>query len=172
MSTIEEARRLANLSEPDFNKQFISFIQGLSGDNKELEAERVMINDFLAIYTTGKIPVDPQLPENWDNWDIEDRPNYHGLLWGLPYIVTQANEHWPNGIRFDVRCLDGGAWDRSTNRGQFATLEEAIQRANELKPAGGRGEAGNAHQNDSLPTIGGGGDTGETDPDPYEQDQC
>ncbi len=33
---------------------------------------------------------------------------------------------WPNGDRFDVRCLDGGAWDRSTNWGQFATIEEAL----------------------------------------------
>ena len=23
-------------------------------------------------------------------------------------------EFWPTGTRYDVRCLDGGAWDRST----------------------------------------------------------
>ncbi len=33
---------------------------------------------------------------------------------------------WPSGVRYDVRCLDGGAWDRSTNWGVFATLEEAL----------------------------------------------
>ncbi len=34
--------------------------------------------------------------------------------------------HWPSGLRFDVRCLDGGAWDRSTNWGSYATLDEAL----------------------------------------------
>jgi hypothetical protein len=33
---------------------------------------------------------------------------------------------WPSGVRYDVRCLDGGAWDRSTNWGMFATLDEAL----------------------------------------------
>ena len=35
-------------------------------------------------------------------------------------------EAWPTGIRYEVRCLDGGAWDRSTCWGMFATLEQAI----------------------------------------------
>jgi len=33
---------------------------------------------------------------------------------------------WPTGTRFEVRCLDGGAWDRSSSKGMFATLELAI----------------------------------------------
>jgi len=33
--------------------------------------------------------------------------------------------NWPTGTRYDVRCLDGGAWDRSTWWGSFATLEQA-----------------------------------------------
>jgi hypothetical protein len=36
---------------------------------------------------------------------------------------------WPSGIRYETRCLDGGAWDRSTSLGMYATLEEAVQRA-------------------------------------------
>lgn len=36
---------------------------------------------------------------------------------------------WPSGVRYTVRCLDGGAWDRSTNWGSFATLEQALARA-------------------------------------------
>lgn len=31
-----------------------------------------------------------------------------------------------DGIRYDVRCLDGGAWDRTTNKGSYKTLEEAM----------------------------------------------
>lgn len=33
---------------------------------------------------------------------------------------------WPAGERFEVRCLDGGAWDRSTSWGMFPTLEAAV----------------------------------------------
>jgi hypothetical protein len=36
-------------------------------------------------------------------------------------------EAFPTGFRFDVRCLDGGAWDRSTNRGSYASFEEALE---------------------------------------------
>ena len=32
----------------------------------------------------------------------------------------------PSGTRYDVWCLDGGAWDRPTSWGCFATLEEAV----------------------------------------------
>ena len=35
-------------------------------------------------------------------------------------------EKFPSGTRYEVRCLDGGAWDRSTNRGFFAKLSEAV----------------------------------------------
>lgn len=34
---------------------------------------------------------------------------------------------WPSGTRYDVRCLDGGAWDRSLGWGMVATLEEAVE---------------------------------------------
>jgi hypothetical protein len=35
-------------------------------------------------------------------------------------------ESFPSGTRYEVRCLDGGAWDRSTWRGTFAKLSEAV----------------------------------------------
>ena len=42
-------------------------------------------------------------------------------------------KHWgADGIRYDVRCLDGGAWDRTTNKGSFKTLEEAIRVCQEI----------------------------------------
>jgi len=40
---------------------------------------------------------------------------------------------WHTGFRYEVRCLDGGAWDRSTNHGMFATFEEALEVAKKLK---------------------------------------
>jgi len=33
---------------------------------------------------------------------------------------------WPSGVRYEVRCLNGGAWDRSSSIAMVATLEEAI----------------------------------------------
>lgn len=33
---------------------------------------------------------------------------------------------WSSGTRYETRCLDGGAWDRATSWGMFATLEEAL----------------------------------------------
>ena len=40
---------------------------------------------------------------------------------------TKSRQEWlgfyPSGIRYDVRCLNGGAWDRSTNWGSYKTLE-------------------------------------------------
>jgi len=41
-------------------------------------------------------------------------------------------EWYPEGIRYDVRCLDGGAWDRTTNKGSYKTLEEAKARCKEI----------------------------------------
>lgn len=33
---------------------------------------------------------------------------------------------WPTGIRYDVRVLDGGAWDRSTGKAMVGSLAEAL----------------------------------------------
>ncbi len=33
---------------------------------------------------------------------------------------------WPEGKRYEVCCLDGGAWDRPSDWGMFATLAEAL----------------------------------------------
>ena len=41
-------------------------------------------------------------------------------------------EKWYTGFRYEVRCLDGGAWDRSTSYGMFATFEEALSVAKQL----------------------------------------
>lgn len=52
-------------------------------------------------------------PEEWAQMQAQQAQGWH--------------EHFPSGVRYDVRCLDGGAWDRSTWWGSFGTLEEAIQ---------------------------------------------
>jgi hypothetical protein len=78
--------------------------------------------------------VDPDLPIEFDSTPNQDRPASHRNWWGIPYIVTQKGAD--GDILFDVRRLDGGAWDRSTSIGQADTLEGAVkicQRAAEDK---------------------------------------
>ena len=77
--------------------------------------------------------VDPKLPANFDDTDNEQRPASHQAWWNVPFIRTYRDtapkflEAWPGGVRYDVRCLDGGAWDRTTAWGWFATLDEAVE---------------------------------------------
>jgi len=42
-------------------------------------------------------------------------------------------EAWKEGIRYDVRCLDGGAWDRSSSKGYFDNFDDALEFAKSLK---------------------------------------
>ncbi len=39
---------------------------------------------------------------------------------------------WPTGMRYEVRRLDGGAWDRSTNHGMYGDLQTALEIAKQL----------------------------------------
>ena len=79
------------------------------------------------------IPLNPKLPGNFDDCDNRFRPASHRRWWNRPFIRTEVDDDprwlaaWPSGIRYDVRCLDGGAWDRSTGWGMFGTIEEAIR---------------------------------------------
>lgn len=87
------------------------------------------------------VPFNPELPPDFDNTPNERRPSSHQPWWHRPYVCTVTVETWkrwtdaerakwieawPSGIRYDVRCLDGGAWDRSTSWGSFATLDDAL----------------------------------------------
>lgn len=100
-----------------------------------------MINQlpYVAADCVRGILIDPQLPKNFDNTPNEDRPPEQMAMWGMPFVVS-------TGGRYSVRCLDGGAWDRSTWRGEADTLEEAVElarhflanpRADELLPLDG-----------------------------------
>lgn len=73
--------------------------------------------DFVDI----ELPVDPQLPPDFDDTPNEDRsPEQIDEWWDRPYAIRH-----PDG--YSVRCLDGGAWDRSTSYG-FATDLPAAKR--------------------------------------------
>jgi hypothetical protein len=123
----------------------------------EFRRFRILGMTFYARAKVGGVLINPRLPKDFDNTSNDWRPASHQKWWGLPYIETMSVEDWdhyyaertdewakegrelwaerrhewlaawPSGTRFDVRCLDGGAWDRSTCWGMFATLSEAIE---------------------------------------------
>ena len=119
---------------------------------------RFMIDgrSVVACMLVGRILVDPILPRNFDNTANEMRPRPHDFWWMRPYVATYSADKmwpesdesiesssrqeergawhkvWPGGIRYDVRRLDGGAWDRSTFHASFATLESAVEKAMQL----------------------------------------
>ncbi|SOZ17380.1 hypothetical protein [Cupriavidus taiwanensis] len=65
-------------------------------------------------------PVDPLLPEDFDQTPNEVRSAAElDEWWDRPYAVTREDG------RLEVRCLDGGAWDRSTSYGIASDLDEA-----------------------------------------------
>lgn len=100
--------------------------------------------------------IDPKLPRAFDDTPNEVRPKSQGKWIMRPYIVTDSVESWdaheaqrtdeyavasrarwvedrvkwlqayPSGVRYDVRCLDYGCWDRSTNWGAYQSVEEAL----------------------------------------------
>lgn len=124
---------------------------------------------FEAADCVSGVYVDPVLPAKFDDTPNESRPASHRKWWDRPFIQTTTWEHmssgargpenateeerarwfddwrakwfesWPSGTRYDVRCLDGGAWDRSTSWGMFGTLADAVACATGDGPAWRRG---------------------------------
>lgn len=79
-----------------------------------------MANDKRKVKKSDAIAIDPVLPENFDNTPNDQRSKAElNQWWNRPFIMTTAEDG------FEVRCLDGGASDRSTWYGTAKTLEEA-----------------------------------------------
>lgn len=77
----------------------------------------------------NRIPLDPKLPKAFDATPIDDRSKAQlDQWWDRPFAITR-----PDG-RLDVRCLNGGAWDRSTSLGIADNYEAACALA-EVKQA-------------------------------------
>ena len=56
--------------------------------------------------------------ETWNKQLEEDRKSWF--------------KKYPTGFKYTVRCLDGGAWDRSTKYGDYASFEEAMDAAKNI----------------------------------------
>lgn len=60
----------------------------------------------------NRIPLDPKLPKAFDATPNDSRSKAQlDAWWDHPYGLTLADG------RIEVRCLNGGAWDRSTHLG-------------------------------------------------------
>jgi hypothetical protein len=76
----------------------------------------------------NRIPLDPKLPKAFDATPNDARSKTQlDAWWDRPYGITLSDG------RIEVRCLNGGAWDRSTHLGvaddydAACTLAEAKQ---------------------------------------------
>lgn len=116
--------------------------------------------NYLARQLVDGVLLDPKLPPGFDNTPNDQRSGhekYWNMPFIVTesvsnleaYYAERTDEYaeaggkqwnvsgraswmaaWPSGTRYEVRCLDGGAWDRSTSRGMFPTLKEAVACAN------------------------------------------
>lgn len=76
--------------------------------------------ELQAAATPFDLPVDPPLRKFFDQTPNEERSQHElDTWWDRPYAVTCPDGH------FEVRCLDGGAWNRSTSYGAADTIDEA-----------------------------------------------
>lgn len=73
-----------------------------------------------------KLPLDPKLPAAFDDTPNEDRDEKELDQWWLkPFALTLKDG------KFEVRCCDGGAWDRSTWYGIADDFPAAVKLAQE-----------------------------------------
>ena len=79
-----------------------------------------------AVVAPSELPLDPDLPSRFDDTPNEDRSARElDTWWDRPFAITR-----PDG-RLEVRCLDGGAWDRSTHYGIADDIAAAARLAAE-----------------------------------------
>lgn len=78
----------------------------------------------------NRIPLDPNLPSRFDDTPNEQRSKAQlDAWWDHPFGVTREDG------TIDVRCLNGGAWDRSTWLGNAPDHDAADKLAEEAQAA-------------------------------------
>ncbi|WP_208645442.1 hypothetical protein [Paraburkholderia aromaticivorans] len=74
----------------------------------------------------ARIPLDPKLPRGFDDTPNEDRTKEElDAWWDHPFGVTRSDGS------IEVRCLHGGAWDRSSSLGIAEDYDKACALAAE-----------------------------------------
>lgn len=73
--------------------------------------------------------INPKLPKNFHCTNNEERPAaQRKKWWERSFIEVTITDHdlWPEGVKYDVRCLDGEVRDRPSNWGCFGSMHEAL----------------------------------------------
>lgn len=64
--------------------------------------------------------INPKRPSQFDNTSNDERsPTELATYWDVPFAITSADGS------YEVRCLDGGCWDRATCYGYAPDLASA-----------------------------------------------
>lgn len=96
----------------------------------------------------NQIPLDPKLRKDFDNTRNEARSKAElDAWWDHPYGISL-----PDG-RIEVRCLNGGAWDRSTHLGIASSYAEACAIAEVKQAAWVRYRGRPVYYTDEKPTL-------------------
>jgi len=87
-------------------------------ESYEFEPVDAYYGDYLARMAQIGDHIKCDSEEEWDQKHEDERDRFF--------------DEYRHGVNYTVHCLDGGAWDRPTWRGTFATIEEALQKAHEI----------------------------------------
>jgi len=116
---MSEKRDDTPAARADFDQARYAWIEAREaayGDENRPQAQRLV----------DGVPVDPMLPKDFDGTPHDLRPARETAdWWGRPFVVRQR--YGDGSVRWDVRILDGGAWDRSTSRGSYDSEAEAVE---------------------------------------------
>lgn len=121
VSAIEKMRRAAKLQARAEKIPYSAALDAVARQEGHADWQAVRrAAPAAASIPAGDLPVDPVLPRHFDDTPNEERSAAELNAWWLrPFALTR-----PDGS-LDVRCLDGGAWDRATYYGTAPNLAEA-----------------------------------------------
>jgi hypothetical protein len=97
--------------------------------------QRFEIGDvfFDAENMVDDVLVDPELPPAFDWNENDERPANERKWWCRPYVVSRRDqssgflEDFPDGVKYDVYCLDGKSSHAPSKLGTFRSQAEAIE---------------------------------------------
>jgi len=108
-----EAKTLAREQGSPYNVMLeqIARARGYSSWHQVLEVRKATLASP-AGNPRAVLVIDPDLPPSFDDTPNEERSEAELSTWWMkPFAITRPDGH------LEVRCLDGGAWDRPTNYG-------------------------------------------------------
>jgi len=83
--------------------------------------EDTLSDDSYSDYLARVKKLDVAKPESEAEWLERHKQHVEGF-----------NRRFPGGVAYTVRVYDGGAWDRSTWKGEYASLEAAVEACNSM----------------------------------------